>query len=217
MPKGKSGIRRGSSNGGTSSKEASSPTKTETIEALKQPLIVSSPDSMKKLEEMASRGEIPGWLSEGSREERERMYEAIDRLYPDPPGELNNYEVIPRGRHNIEVRFRQDLMTAESPSQLNLTRPEMSESARRGMIKQAIYLQRDSAELALASRKGGFPTFEMSHKYLRRVLSNAEKEQADREIESFIQKMLKSPMSKAGRAANAGMWRKVAGGWERAM
>lgn len=190
---------------------------TQTIESVKKPFSASSPDSLKQLESMAQRGEIPAWISEGSREERERIYEAIDRLYPAPPGELNNYEVIQVDRRHIEVRFRHDMMTAESPGQLNLTRPDMSESARSGMIKQAIYLQRDAAELALVSRKGGFPSYEMANRYGRRVLSDAEKAQADREIESYIQSVLKSPMSKGGRELNAINWRKVSGGWERAL
>ena len=209
MPKGHSGIKRGGTGITTPAKDE------RTIVPNREALVASSPDSVRQLEILASKGVMPDRIVEGSREERERIYEAIDRLYPAPPGEMNNYDVIQRDRRHIEVRFRQNMMEAESPPQLTLTRPEMSERARAGLIKQAIYRQRAAVEVALSTRKSGFPTYEMADKYGRKILSNSEKAQVDREIGEFVQSMLKTPMSSEGREIDSDMWIRVSGGWER--
>ncbi|MBQ3455001.1 MAG: hypothetical protein IJG36_01070 [Synergistaceae bacterium] len=213
MPKGKSGIKRGVGNS-RSSKSGSS-NNDSTIAPNREALIASSPDSMRQLESLAAKGVIPDRIVEGSREERERIYEAINRLYPEPPGEMNNYEVIQRDRRHIEVRFRQKLMEAESPPQLTLTHPDMSESARAGLIKHAIYRQRPAVELALLSRSDGYASFPIASKYGKRVLSSSEKVAADREMISYVEGLLKSPLTREGLQSNQSEWRKMNGGWRR--
>lgn len=178
-------------------------------------LNVDNPDSIQQLREMAQRGEYPEFITSMTREGRERFYEEFDKLYPDPPGILNDYRVEPFSRRAVQVYFNYNMAEAESPGLVNLPSSNTSEAVQRGIIKHAIYVQRPAVERALLTRYGGYSSYEIADRYGRRVLSSAEKAQADREIIAQVERVLGSPLSKFGQRINAEDWISRDGGWVR--
>ena len=213
MPKAKSGIKRG---GGISEK---TPTfsLTGTIESTGQTLDASRTESLKELENMAKRGEIPDSVS-GTGAEREKIYEEFNRLYPDPPGILNDYRLDTSfGKNQVGIFYNYNMAEAESPGFFTYSRQRnTSEAAKAGQIKHEIYKTRPKVELALSSRSSGFSNFEMAQKWGGRVLNNSEKAQVDREMEANIRNLLGTPMSQAGKQLNESFWVKSGEGWVRA-
>ena len=55
----------------------------------------------------------------------------------------------------------------------------------------------------------------MANKWGGRLLSNAEKTQADKEIEAYVRDLFKTPISKKGKQSNAVEWIKTRDGWYR--
>ena len=214
MPKGNSGIKR---NGG-SSRESPKAEASEkrTLEVSENRIDASSPDAIGELREMASHGEVPFSVS-GSGEERERFYEEFDRLYPAPPGILNDYRLdTSMGANQIGVFYNYNMAEAESPGFFTYSRRRnTSEAARAGQIKYEIYKTRSKVELALSSRSSGFSNLEMAQKWGGRVLNNSEKAQVNREMESNIRNLLGTPMSQAGKRLNESFWVKSGEGWVR--
>lgn len=178
-------------------------------------LNVDNPDSIQQLREMAQRGEYPEFITSMTREGRERFYEEFDKLYPDPPGILNDYRVEPFSRHAVQVYFNYNMAEAESPGLVKLPSSNTSEAVQRGIIKHAIYVQRPAVERALLTRYGGYSSYEIADRYGRRVLSSTEKAQADREIIVQVERVLGSPLSKFGQRINAEEWISRDGGWVR--
>lgn len=215
--KNKSGIRRG---GGSRAKRQSSGQEVQappqTLEVSRATLDASRPEATRELQDMANRGEVPFKLS-GSGEDRERIYEEFDRLYPDPPGILGDYRLDESmGSRQVGIFFNYGMAEAESPSYVRYPRyGKDSEAAKRGLIKHEIYKTRPAVELALSSRHHGYASLEQAQKYGKRVLSNAEREQADREIISQVESLLRTPMSRAGLEYNRSEWRRQGNGWVR--
>ncbi|MBQ6113893.1 MAG: hypothetical protein IJL11_00800 [Synergistaceae bacterium] len=209
---GASGIKRG---GGAETPKATA-SGAQTTEVTSTVLNLSNSDGISQLKEMAKRGEVPQGIEAGSREANERFYEEFDRLYPNPPGILNDYTVTPQGSRTVDVVFNYNMAEAESPYTVTLPSRNASESARRGAIKHAIYKKRPAVELALSSRSNGFSNFDMADKWGNRVLNNSEKAQVNREMEANIQRLLGTPMSKRGRELNESFWVKSGEGWTRA-
>lgn len=217
---GSSGIRRTRANkevSNPSAEEKSAPIATvQTYEILRGTrLNVDNPDSIEQLREMAQRGEYPEFITSMTREGRERFYEEFDKLYPDPPGILNDYRVEPFSRRAVQVYFNYNMAEAESPGLVNLPSKNSGEAVRRGIIKHAIYVQRPAVERALLTRYGGYSSYEIADRYGRRVLSSTEKAQADREIIAQVERVLGSPLSKFGQRINAEDWISRDGGWVR--
>ena len=213
MPKGNSGIKRGGGSTGATEQKST----VQTTEISRSSLNASDYNAIERLREMASRGEIPNVI-EGTREDRERIFEEFNRLYPDPPGILNDYTLdTSRGDKQVGIFFRHDMAYAESPQFIDYSRRnKTSEAGKAGQIKYEIYKARPGVEIALSTRSGGFSTFDMARKWGGRVLSNTEKAQVDREMEEHIQQLLGTPMSKEGRKTNETFWVKNGDGWERA-
>ena len=217
MPKGKSGIKReskvenGKQNVSDKPKEPS-----RTFEVSRTVINASSPDSIEKLRIMAQRGEIPQSIELGSREQREQIYEEFNRLYPDPPGILNDYRVEKLGSKSVHVTFNYNMAEAESPPMLTFPSRHSSEGAQAGVIKHAIYERRPAVENALLVRMGGYATSELAMKYGKRVLSGDEKAKVDREMIRHVERLLGSPITKAGQEYNQAAWIKRGGGWVRA-
>ena len=177
---------------------------------------VDDPNSIQKLREMAERGEFPQFIESQTREARERFYEEFNKLYPDPPGILNDYRIEQEGSRRINILFNYNMAEAESPPPVVLPKKNSSEAVRNGAIKYAIYAQRPAVENALLVRKGGYSSYELAAKYGKRVLSAKEKAEADREMISFVEKLMKSPLSKEGHLYNQEAWKKQGNGWVRA-
>ena len=86
---------------------------------------------------------------------------------------------------------------------------------RQKAVINAINKHRPNLELAALSRRDGFATFEMSQKWSGRLLSDAEKNQVNQEMEQHIKNLFKSPLSEKGRELNEAYWKHEAGGWRR--
>ena len=178
---------------------------------------VDSPEFINNLREMASRGEFPAFIDASSRESRERFYEEFNRLYPEPPGILNDYRIETdlRGR-SAQVYFNYNLAEAESPGHIRFLRgANTTEEVKAGQIKHAIYVQRSAVEFALSSRMGEFPSYDLAKKYGGRVLSKLERDEADRAIYQHVEGLLKSPMTARGKWLNAEEWLERDGGYIR--
>ena len=172
-------------------------------------------NSVEELRAMAQKGEVPLAMNAFSREGNEQLFEEFNRLYPDPPGILNDYTVRAEGLRGVEVTYRHNLAEAESPRYVSFPSRKSSEAAKSGAIKHAIYVTRSRVELALSCRMEGYATLEMAQKWGHRILSSAEKAQVDREIEANTQRLLKSPMTKRGREMSERQWRREGEGWRR--
>ena len=194
----------------------------KSYEVSEQDINASESDALEKLRAMARRGEIPMEIR-GSPEQREKLYEEFVRIYGTPPGALNEYELKPviDGNPNlVRIEFtNQDAIVRgiRVENVKYLRKGQGSELSRQGQVNHAILKARLAMEAA-ASMRGldGFPNIELGQKYGRRILSNAEKEQADREINAFVRKVMKSPISRSGQRYLAQEWKKVSGGWIRA-
>ena len=176
MPKGNSGIKRSGDRTGTAAPAPEQTPAVRTTELSKAELNASDAKSIEQLRAMASRGEIPNAI-EGSREDRERIFEEFNRLYPDPPGILNDYRLdTSLGAKQVGIFFNYNMAEAESPQFITYSRRnKTSEAAKAGQIKYEIYKSRPAVELALSSRHSGFSTFEMAQKWGGRVLNDSEK------------------------------------------
>ena len=202
---------RGSSSktGGGGSSSASGQTLTISDTEIKD----ASKESMKKLETMAKNGEIPNKIS-GSREDQARIYEAIDRLYPNPPGIMNDYHIEEVGK-NLEISFNYNMLHGEDTS-IRLPGRDVSEAVKNGAVKYAVYQHRGPLELAASSRgMNGYSNLEMGKKWGNRLLSDHEKTLANHDIYTNIQKLFKSPISTEGKRLNESYWGHENGGWRR--
>ena len=129
-----------------------------------------------------------------------------------PPGIMSEYHIEDFGRR-LEIHFDNNFVRGES---VLVTLPnKASAAARTRAINNAINQHRPDLELAASSRRNGFATFVMSQKWGGRLLSDAEKNQVNQEIEQHIKQLFKSPFSKKGRELNEGYWKKETGGWRR--
>lgn len=203
-------------NGGGST-TAPAPEQTSSVRTFEETDVsieIRDPNSIQQLRELASRGEVPLDASTGSFEEREKFFEEFDRLYPDPPGILNDYRIERDSKRSAYIYFNYNMAEAESPGLVSM-HEKLSELAKHGIIKYEIYRHRSGVERALYSRMGGYSSYDLANKYGKRVISSAEKAQADREMIAHVERLLASPMSKRGLAGNQGDWTKVAGGWRR--
>ena len=178
-------------------------------------LNVDNPDSIQQLREMAQRGEYPEFIGGTTREGQERFYEEFDRLYPDPPGILNDYRVEPLGLRGLRVNFNYSLAEAESPGVINLPSKNSGEAVRRGLIKYAIYKTRPRVEYALGCRRGGFSDYQLAHEYGGRVVSTAERDLVNAIMTMQVSSEIGSPLSRQGRAGIEGAWKPKNGGWVR--
>ena len=162
---------------------------------------------------MARSGVVPERLM-GTKEEKIKTLEEINRLYPDPPGIMGEYHVTESGS-TLAIDFDNNAVMGEG-THINLpSGRHASEAEKAGAIKYAVYSHRAALELAASSRRQGFATLEMSQKWGGRLLTNTEKKQVNREIEQNIQKLFNTPMSKKGKELNESMWKKEDGGWRR--
>ena len=206
--KGSSGSKGGGGGGGSTTAGAAQSQET---------LIISdkSVSSVQEVEAMAKKGEIPSKI-EGSREDQKKIYEAIDRLYDKPPGIMGDYKVEDMGR-SLEISFNYNMLHGEDTS-ARLPGRDVSQAVKDGAVKYAVYNHRGALELAALSRgNNGYPTLEMGRKYGNRSLSNAEKAQANHEMETHIRNLFKSPLSVEGRRLNESYWHKDADGWRRSL
>ena len=149
--------------------------------------------------------------------DKERIYEEINRLYPDPPGILNDYHLdTSLGPNQVGIFFNYNMAEAESPQFVTYSRRRnTSEAAKAGQIKQEIYRMRPNVEYALSSRLGGFSSYDLAEKYGGRVVSKAERDEANRAIISRVEKLLSSPMTKRGQKMNETDWVERDGGYFR--
>ena len=223
-----SGVGRGH---GRRSKGKAKPSKVvRTIEESGVSLDVQDADYIKKLESMAARQELPSSLVDSSLEvpsgkrgpllakaaDYEKFYEAIDRVYGAPSGELGKYEVIESYGGNWEVRFRHPSFMDIEPGGRYPLGSKSSESSKSGMRKYMLLKTRPALEQAELTRMhGGFGTLSIYEKYGGRILNDAEKALATREMEAHIERLFGSPITRQGRELNEEDWRKVKGGWRR--
>lgn len=214
MPKGNSGIKRNGGGTGTTAPATEQTSTVRTFEPSETSIEIADPNSIQQLRELASRGEVPLSATTGNDQQYEKFFEEFDRLYPTPPGILNDYRIVPNSKRSAYIYFNHDMAYAESPGLVPL-REKFSESAKNGMIKYEIYRRRAAVERTLYSRMGGYSSYDLADKYGSRVISAAEKAHADKEMIAYVEKMLASPMSKRGLAGNQSAWTKVAGGWRR--
>ena len=214
MPKGHSGINRGGGSTGTAAPAPEQTSAVRTFETSEAIIEIADANSIQQLRELASRGEVPSAVYTGNFEEREKFFEEFDHLYPTPPGILNDYRIQRDSKRSAYIYFNHDMAYAESPGLVSL-HEKFSESAKNGVIKYEIYRRRAAVERTLYSRMGGYSSYDLADKYGSRIISAAEKAQADKEMIAYVEKMLASPMSKRGLEGNQGDWTKVAGGWRR--
>lgn len=216
MPKGSSGIKRGGDGTGTAAPAPEQTSAVRTMELNSTFLDASKTDSIQQLREMASRGEVP-YVIEGAGSAREKLFEEFNRLYPDPPGILNDYRLDTRlGANQIGIFFNHNMAEAESPQYVTWARGRrMSEEGKAGQIKYEIYRVRPAVEYALSSRMGGFSNFDLARKYGGRIVSKTERDEADRAIISQVEKLLGSPMTKRGLRMNETDWAERDGGYFR--
>lgn len=174
--------------------------------------------SLDELREMAKRGEIPIYIS-GSAEAREKAYEEFARVYGDPPGILNQYRLVEERPGVVRVEFTTNEAIIQGIAIQTVSyirRGRMSELSKRGQVNHAILSARKAAEGAASFRGGdGFPNIEFAQKYGGRVLSTAEKNQANREIHSFLEGLFQSPLSKSGQEYVDSSWERYGNGWVR--
>ena len=180
------------------------------------------PNSIEQLRTMQKRGELPIEILGGTRDERERVFEEFARIYGDPPGILNEYTVKPVDEHLpnlLQITFTTDqaIIQGIRVDDVSLVkRGKDSELSRRGQINYAILKARRNAEGAASFRGAqGFPDISFAQKWGYRILSDAEKEQANQEIHAFLEKQFKSPVSKSGRAYVDNAWMRLGNGWVR--
>ena len=237
MPKPTSGVGRkhGRRSNGKAEPSKAEPVKEPkvggTVEESRASLDVQDPDYMKKLESMARRNELPSSLVDSSLDvpagkqgpllakaaDYEKFYEAIDRLYAEPSGELGKYEVIESYGGNWEVRFRHPSFMDVEPGGRYPLGSQSSDASKAGMRKYRLLQARPALEQAELTRmQGGFGTSSLYEKYGGRILNDAEKAQATREMEAHIERLFGSPITRQGRELNNQDWRKVKGGWRRA-
>ena len=216
-----SGIKRGSGKArmSASTKKKDTPTPQVTgksFERVDENFNVSQPDSIEKLKEMAARGEMPIRF-EGSYEDKEKVYEQFTSIFGEPPGVLNEYELsypIEGNTHTVQVNLTTDkaVLGGIAIETVNyLRRGKMSEASKHGQIVHAILNARREAEGAASSRMGGYPTLDLARKWGDRVLSRAEKVQADREIHNYVSRIFNSPITSGGEIS-MNTWREVNGG-----
>lgn len=217
MPKGNSGIKRGGGSTGTTAPALEQTSAVRTMEVNETTILnAGSPNAIQQLRDMASRGEIPAFI-DGTGADKERIYEEINRLYPDPPGILNDYHLdTSLGPNQVGIFFNYNMAEAESPQFVTYSRRRnTSEAAKAGQIKQEIYRMRPNVEYALSSRLGGFSSYDLAEKYGGRVVSKAERDEANRAIISRVEKLLSSPMTKRGQKMNETDWVERDGGYFR--
>ena len=203
--RGSSSSGRGGGGGGSSS--AKSEQQTLTISD-------KSANSVQDIEAMAKNGEIPRKL-EGGREEQKQMLEAIDRLYPDLPGVMGDYNVEDMGR-SLEISFNYNMLHGEDVS-ARLPGRDVSQAVKDGAVKYAVYNHRGALELAASSRGlNGYPNLEIGQKWGSRLLSDHEKALANQDIYANVQKLFGSPISTEGKRLNEAYWSHENGGWRRA-
>ena len=180
------------------------------------------PNSIEQLRSMQKRGELPIEILGGTRDERERVFEEFARIYGEPPGILNEYTLTPRNEtfpYILQINFTTDKAVIQGIAVKDIElvkRGKDSELSRRGQINYAILKARRAAEGA-ASFRGfeGFPNIDIANKWGGRILSTAEKAQANQEIYAFLEKQFKSPVSKSGRSYVDDAWMRLGDGWVR--
>ena len=168
---------------------------------------------------MAKRGEIPSDIT-GSKEDRARLFEEIDRLYDVPPGELGKYTTVPESSRSLDLRFEHEFLSGGVQPRVRTANylEQASPAEISGATKYAIYKQRPILEQALMYRADGWPTHEMARKYgVRgtRTFTDAEKMQIDKEIRAYIEGQFKSSLSRKGEEMAAGYWGKQGDRWIR--
>ena len=179
----------------------------------------TKPDSLERLTAMAQRGELPSEIT-GTREERARIYEEIDRLYPKPAGVMSEYHVVEEMKSSAHIIFDNEY-TSGIDTNINYPRKmRATEAEKQGAIKYAVYKSRANLEYSATHRRewqggGGFATMDMARKYGGRGLSDKEKRHVERETAQHIQKLFKSSWSPEGRAKDNEHWYKTSEGWRR--
>ncbi len=188
-------------------------------EILETQIDASRPEALKELAEMAKRGEIPSDIT-GSKEDRARLFEEIDRLYDVPPGELGKYTTVPESSRSLDLRFEHEFLSGGVQPRVRTANylEKASPAEISGATKYAIYKQRPVLEQALMYRADGWPTLEMSLKYGvkgTRTFTDTEKTQIDKEIRAYIEGQFKSPLSRKGEQFAAAYWKKQGNRWIR--
>lgn len=158
--------------------------------------------SLEDLREMASHGEMPQKI-EGSREERARLFEEIDKLYERP---LYVHDVkIQEYGSTIDIQYLDNYFSGIGGTARCPSGRKASSAEREGVIKHRMYFDRAEMELRIHDMFGGFPTPEMREKYYGRPITDAERASVMAEAERIILKVMGSPLSPAGREQiNAG-------------
>lgn len=164
---------------------------------------------------MLKNGEIPAKIT-GTKSERAKIFEEIDRLYPNPSGIMSEYHVNDT-LGTASIHFDNNAIRGEDILVRYPNGSKATASEKSGAIKYAIYRNRGALELAALCRRGGFATYEMAQKYGGRLLSNTEKSAVNREMNAHIKKLFGSPISREGREANETHWIKEPGGWRRSL
>ena len=129
-----------------------------------------------------------------------------------PPGIMSEYHTEDLGS-KIYINFDNNAVRGEDTYVYVSSKATAAE--RQKAVINAINKHRPNLELAALSRRDGFATFEMSQKWSGRLLSDAEKNQVNQEMEQHIKNLFKSPLSEKGRELNEAYWKHEAGGWRR--
>ena len=130
------------------------------------------------------------------------------------PGIMSEYHIEDYGSR-ININFDNNAIIGED-TYAYVPRKATQEEREKAVI-EAVKKHRPNLELAALSRRNGFATFEMSQKWGGRLLSDAEKKQADIEMEDYIKQLFNSPLSQKGRELNESYWEHEDGGWRRVL
>ena len=130
------------------------------------------------------------------------------------PGIMSEYHIEDYGSR-ININFDNNAIIGED-TYAYVPRKATQEEREKAII-EAVKKHRPNLELAALSRRNGFATFEMSQKWGGRLLSDAEKKQADIEMEDYIKQLFNSPLSQKGRELNESYWEHEDGGWRRVL
>ena len=210
---------RGASSGKTN-KGNTTATGTKSYDIIDVTLNADDPKAIDQIRNLAGRGEIPDSIK-GSADAREKVYEEIAKLYGDPPGVLNEYDVKPLNQSgtiiNILFTNNESHIVGIYPQPVKyLKRGEASELSKQGQRTYEILKMRDAAIRASVYRGGdGWPNLEFQRKWGGRVLSNSEKAQADKEIRSYVERIFKSSLTAQDIKSMNIYWTRVDGGWIR--
>ena len=181
-------------------------------------LNADNPNAIEELRAMAERGETPVKIT-GHKENRERIYEEMDKLYAAPVGALSEYTIRPLTPSPVEYKLRVDFdnFARAMPSRVDVPRRTTSEAAKRGAIKHAIYNYRPFAEQMYMFREGKGSYWDDkggSDAWRDRIFSSKERNETIQDMLRGIERTFGTPATEQGKKYIESGWTKVGDGWK---